>query len=92
MQHRLPRSYSLNLNRASGEVFLKIIYATVFVLSLFMMLTGVSGIIEHKSPENMSSLLTLSTGFIAYFKYHALIILGGLCLTLSVWLIRKNLQ
>ena len=70
----------------------KIIYATFFVLSLFMMSIGVSGIIEHKSPENLSSLLTLSTGFIAYFKYHALIILGGLCLTISVYFIRENPQ
>ena len=70
----------------------KIIYATFFVLSLFMMSIGVSGIIEHKSPENLSSLLTLSTGFIAYFKYHVLIILGGLCLTISVYFIRKNPQ
>jgi len=70
----------------------KIIYATFFVLSLFMMSIGVSGIIEHKSPENLSSLLTLSTGFIAYFKYHTLIILGGLCLTISVYFIRKNPQ
>jgi hypothetical protein len=92
MQHRLPRIYPLNLDRASDEIFPKIICATVFVISLFVMSIGVSGIIEHKSPENLSSLLTLSAGFIAYFKYHALIILGGLCLTISVWLIRKNSQ
>ena len=72
------------------EPFLKTIYSIVFALSLFVIFYGVSGIIEHKSPENLASLATLSSGFITYFKYHILIISGALFLTFSVRLLRKN--
>ena len=71
------------------EPFLKTVYSILFTLSLFVIFYGVSGIIEHKSPEDLASLATLSSGFITHFKYHALIISGALCLTFSVGLLRK---
>ena len=56
-----------------------------FALSVFIIFSGISGIIEHKSPEVMASLSTLGNSFFAYFKYHALIIIGALSLTFSIW-------
>lgn len=64
--------------------------ATSFTLSLLIIFLGVSGIIEHKSPEEISSLTTLSTSFFSNLKYHALIIIGALCFTFSVWFMGKN--
>lgn len=74
------------------ETFSKIVYTILFTLSLFVIFFGISGIIEHKSPENLASLTTLSSGFITYFEYHALIIFGALCFTFSMWFMRKNLH
>jgi len=65
---------------------------SIIMLSFITMIVGVSGIIEHKSPENISSLSLLSSGFITYFKYHALIILGASSLTLSVWFMVGKLE
>ncbi len=73
------------------RAFTKMIYS-IPVLSLLFIFCGVSGIIEHKSPENIASLTTLSTGFITYFEYHALIIIGALCFTLAIWPMEKHIQ
>ena len=63
---------------------------TAFALSLLVIFLGVAGIIEHKSPAEISSLTTLSTSFLSNIKYHALIIIGALCFTFSVWFVGKN--
>lgn len=74
----------------SHESFSKTVYSLLFALSLFAIFFGVSGIIEYKSPENLASLVTLSSGFINYIEYHALIVSGALCFVFSACLMRKN--
>ena len=80
-----------NIMNISHESFSRIIY-TILALSLFVIFFGVSGIIEHKSPDNLASLTTLSSAFITYFKYHILIICGALCFTFAVWFMRNDSQ
>ena len=70
--------------------FSKTVYTMFFALSLLVIFFGVSGIIEHKSPENLASLASLGSGFITHFEYHALIIFGALCFTFSIWFMRKD--
>lgn len=78
-----------NIINIAQKSFLKIIYP-IIALSLFIIFFGVSGIIEHKSPDNLASLATLGSGFITYFEYHVLIICGALSVTFAVWFVRKN--
>lgn len=78
-----------NLNR---EPFSKIIYTLLFVLSVFMIFLGVSGIIEHKSPTSLASMATLSSDFFVHIKYHVLIISGALCFTFTACFIRNDSQ
>lgn len=83
------KQYHNIMNIGHGS-FLKTVHTILFTLSLFVIFFGVSGIIEHKSPENLASLTTLGSGFITYFEYHALIIFGALCFTFSLWFMRKD--
>jgi len=80
---------SINIGR---EPLPKIVYTILLTLSLFVIFYGVSGIIEHKSPENLASIVTLSYSFINYIEYHALIFFGALCFTFSASFIRKNFR
>ena len=50
----------------------------LLILSIIMLTIGTIGIIAHKSPENLSSLATLSASFILYIEYHLFIIAGAL--------------
>ncbi|MCU7834286.1 MAG: hypothetical protein KZQ83_03450 [gamma proteobacterium symbiont of Taylorina sp.] len=70
---------------------LKIILA-IFMLSFVTLFFGVSGIIEHKSPADIASLTLLGSSFMSYFEYHALIIIGALSLTLSIWFLERELH
>ncbi len=67
------------------KFFTKLIYAC-FALSVLVIFLGVAGIIEHKSPQNMENVVTLSAGFITHFEYHLLILLGALIFTFAAWL------
>ena len=58
----------------------------LLLFSLLLLYIGVTGIIENKSPENLSSVGVIMAGFFTYFKYHVLILAGALALTFSVWL------
>lgn len=79
-----------NFMGISHESLLKAVYTIIFSLSAFVIFFGVSGIIEHKSPENLGSITALGSGFFVYFKYHALILFGALCFTISMWFMRKK--
>lgn len=58
----------------------------VLLVSLVLLYTGVSGIIENKSPENLSSVWITMVGFFNYIQYHLLILAGALALTFVIWL------
>ena len=58
----------------------------VLLFSLVLLYSGVSGIIENKSPENLSSVWITMSGFFVHIKYHLLILSGALALTFSIWL------
>ena len=79
----------LNILDTSHVLFSKTIVIS-FALSLLVIFLGVAGIIEHKSPAEISSLTTLSTSFLNDLKYHALIIIGALFFTFSVWFTGQN--
>ncbi|MCU7938315.1 MAG: hypothetical protein KZQ64_08710 [gamma proteobacterium symbiont of Bathyaustriella thionipta] len=82
--------YKCQRDNIGQKLFSKAVYRIIFTLSLFMLFTGVYGIIEHKSPDNLSSLMILGSGFITYFEYHALIIFGALCFTFSICFMRNE--
>ena len=79
----------LNILNIRSLFFSKTII-TAFALSLLVIFLGVAGIIEHKSPAEISTLTTLSSSFLNNLTYHALIIIGALCFTFSVWLTGRN--
>ena len=72
------------------DTALKVFSSFFLILSLLVIFFGVSGIIEHKSPEDLASLSILSSSFIHYFEYHALIIVGALSLTFSMYFLGKK--
>lgn len=74
----------------TGHVLFSKTIVISFTLSLLVIFLGVSGIIEHKSPAEISSLTTLSSSFLSNIKYHALIIIGAMCFTFSVWFMGRN--
>jgi len=77
-----------NLKDSNYTLFLTTVYIG-FVLSFMLVVFGVSGIIEFKSPENLSTITTLAEGFVYHFEYHILIIAGALCFTYFLWLFSK---
>ncbi|MCW8929584.1 MAG: hypothetical protein OQL19_05020 [Gammaproteobacteria bacterium] len=79
-----------NLMNSSHEHYPKSIHTILLFLSVLVIFLGVSGIIEHKSPENLATLSTLSSGFFTYFEYHLLIISGALSLTFSMWFMKNH--
>ena len=83
--------FNLNHNREIKSKSLELTFMMSFLMaSIIMFVYGISGIIEHKSPHNLQSALTLMGGFIMYFEYHLMIILGALGSTFSIWYF-KNL-
>jgi len=78
-----------NHKNDNHSIWVKIVI-TLLGMSLLVLFFGVTGIIENKSPENLASLNSLSTSFITYFEYHALIITGALGFTLAVWFMEHH--
>jgi hypothetical protein len=56
------------------------------LISLVLLYSGVTGIIENASPENLSSVGVTMVGFFAYIQYHLLILGGALAFTFGIWL------
>lgn len=66
---------------------------TVLILPLpiFMLITGIAGIIEQQSPENLASLSSVGSGFFSFLEMHFLIIAGALGVTFIVWFLTRNI-
>lgn len=62
----------------------------LLLFSLVLLYAGVTGIIENKSPENLSSVWSTMVGFFSYFQYHMLILSGALAFTFGTWLFINN--
>lgn len=60
-------------------------------LPIFMLITGIEGIIKHESPESLASLGSISSGFFSFINMHSLIIFGALGITFIVWLITRKI-
>jgi len=58
----------------------------LLLFSLVLLYVGVTGIIENKSPENLSSVWVTMVGFFTYIQYHLLILAGALVFTFGIWL------
>lgn len=59
-------------------------------LPVFMLITGIEGLIKHQSPEKLASIASVGTVFFDFFNMHSLIILGALGLTFIIWFINRN--
>lgn len=57
--------------------------------SLIILLIGVFGLIEHKSPENLGSMSTLGLSFLIYIEYHLMIILGAFGSVFATWYLQN---
>ena len=62
-----------------------------FLLSIFTLSSGVIGIVENKTPLDLGSVQMLSSSFIRYIEYHAMIFLGGISLTITSWFLQQYL-
>jgi hypothetical protein len=50
-------------------------------LPVFMLITGIGGLIEQESPENLASLGSIGSGFFSFIEMHSLIITGAFGVT-----------
>lgn len=66
------------------------LYVTLLIISGAVLIFGVLGITEHKSPKNLNSLTSLISSVITYIEYHVMIVFGALGVTLSIWTIHKR--
>ena len=71
---------------ANNDLTILLLYG----ISVFIIFMGVWGIIEYKSPVNLSTFPSLLEAFFANIQYHLLIIFGALIFTLSTWLASNN--
>lgn len=62
----------------------------LLLFSLVLLYAGVSGIIENKSPANLSSMWITMVGFFNYIQYHLMILAGALAFTFGIWLFTKR--
>ncbi len=60
-------------------------------IPLFMLFTGIEGLIEQESPENLASLGTIGSGFLNFLEMHSLIIIGALGITFIIWFLTRNI-
>ena len=73
-----------------NDSFWPTIIFVVLGMSLLMLFLGVAGIVEHKTPESMANITTLTSSFFYYFEYHILIISGALGFTFAAWLMEHH--
>ena len=57
----------------------------LFTLAMFMLIMGVSGIIETMSPTAYSTFRTFVESVFTHIHFHILIFYGALALIFSVW-------
>ena len=74
------------LSNKQPHCFSNVELLPLLLISLVLLYAGVTGIIENKSPENLSSVWVTMVGFFAYIQYHLLILAGALAFTFGIWL------
>ncbi|MDX2504506.1 MAG: hypothetical protein QNL62_08525 [Gammaproteobacteria bacterium] len=60
-------------------------------LPLFMLFTGIEGIINNDSPEILATFGSLGFGFFNSFEMHTLIIAGAFGVTFLIWFVTRNI-
>ena len=60
-------------------------------LPIFMLITGIEGIIEQESPDNLASLGTVGSGFFNFLEMHSLIIAGAFGMTFIIWFLTRSI-
>ncbi len=70
---------------------LKKLIVLMIPLPVFMLITGIAGIIEKESPENLASLSSVGSGFFSFLEMHSLIIAGAFGLTFIAWFLTRNM-
>jgi len=73
-----------------GKLINKIIVFFI-PLPLFLLGTGISGIINDESPESLASINTMGMGFIDHINMHTLIFLGAFGITFIIWFITRKI-
>lgn len=63
----------------------------LILLPLFMLITGIKGIIEQQSPDNLASLNSVGFSFMNFFDMHFLIIAGAFGVTFIIWFLTRKL-
>jgi len=59
-------------------------------LPVFMLITGIEGIIEQESPDNLASIGSVSSGFFNFLEMHSLIIAGAFGVTFIIWFLTRK--
>lgn len=80
------------LNGKQSNYFSHFELLPLLLFSLMLLYVGIAGIIENKSPENLSSVWSTMVGFFTYFQYHLLILSGALTFTFGIWLFTNNFK
>lgn len=62
----------------------------LILVPLFMLITGIEGIIKQVSPESLGSLASVSSSFFSSLNMHTLIIFGALGTTFIIWFITRK--
>ena len=78
------------LNNKRPHCFSNVELLPLLLISLILLYAGVTGIIENKSPENLSSVWITMVGFFTYIQYHLLILAGALSFTFVIWLFTQK--
>ena len=71
--------------------FLEKITILLIPLPLFMLFTGIKGIIEQESPNNLASLSSVSSGFFNSIDMHSLIFIGAFGVTFIIWFLTRRM-
>ena len=74
------------LSNKQSHCFSNVELLPLLLISLVLLYAGVTGIIENKSPENLSSVWVTMVGFFTFIQYHLLILAGALAFTFGTWL------
>ena len=89
MIYQLPYT-SLKLAPAIHHL-LKKITMLLILLPLFMLISGIKGIIEQESPDNLASLGSVGSAFLNFIDMHVLIIAGAFGVTFIIWFLTRNI-
>lgn len=88
-RHLIPKAL-VKLTPAIQHILEKLTIL-IIPLPLFMLITGIAGIIEQESPESLASIGAIGSGFFNSFDMHFLIILGAFGVTFIIWFLTRNI-